>query len=666
MRPVIRYKQDPEGDVSFLSSREVQEVDITAGKHHRSTIANDPSSLSLSLDHSQPVMKKHKSIVKQNIKLAPPAERGIAIQDGIELISIAIANVMKRNEFVANLQQELEVHRACRCQDREEVMDEEQETVTKDDVFFSGLSLNLINKHLDHALPGASIFTIDCAPYKSDGDTDTSMSLDDFSIWYIVEGTTNKNFRDDHPNTTRRPTIQSFIKEPGFLDCHPRKSNPKTTVTTTCESNRNIDTTPVMEVHDLMAISLASSSVYTRLGPRGDHWRTDRFQSDFVPYPLSWLETSSTRTPATTTTTTADDVLTNNNVKKTFSIGKKGTLLTSIHKVWGIRYATNLPTTTTTTTRLQATHMPDTSKTIYPPDKFLHPKSTMDAITARNDRCSCYIKGLETDRSNRARCRRYCAGALYDKMEMNNVARGPLFWDPTKDGDLDLDVVVLNQTGDPLPYTTTRISVRRIADDKFLNCCNKMGHYHASIKHSSCRKGNFDVGKMYGVGKHLHLGHVVEFATKKTFKKETSTAMCNMASDVLEQHFPHQVIAMRAAERALGILPDTAMTLGYDQSVNLGNASHFDVMDGTTGISVWTELKQGSAKNWYFVIPNLVVTHNGIEYVGVIIKLDHGIAISWDGRVIRHCTSVTDVGVDNCVFGTFWAAKAKLLSFASF
>jgi hypothetical protein len=142
--------------------------------------------------------------------------------------------------------------------------------------------------------------------------------------------------------------------------------------------------------------------------------------------------------------------------------------------------------------------------------------------------------------------------------------------------------------------------------------------------------------------------------------------MCNQASTVFEELSPHQVIAMRAAKTALGIVPKSSMTQGYDQSVNLGNASHFDVMDAKTGISVRTELKPGTAKNWYFVLPNLRLSHGGNKHVGVFIKLDHGTAISWDGRIIRHCTSVTDVngdkGVkDNCIFGTFWAAKAKTL-----
>jgi hypothetical protein len=43
-----------------------------------------------------------------------------------------------------------------------------------------------------------------------------------------------------------------------------------------------------------------------------------------------------------------------------------------------------------------------------------------------------------------------------------------------------------------------------------------------------------------------------------------------------------------------------------------------------------------------FVLPNLQDRRlNGSEYNYVAIKLYHGRAISWDGRVVQHCTSVS-------------------------
>jgi hypothetical protein len=69
---------------------------------------------------------------------------------------------------------------------------------------------------------------------------------------------------------------------------------------------------------------------------------------------------------------------------------------------------------------------------------------------------------------------------------------------------------------------------------------------------------------------------------------------------------------------------------------------------------------------WYFVMPNMRVVSKGRVYNGVLIPLRHGQSISWDGRVIRHCTTVTTPGVTdsgeaNGVFGWFHAAKKKLV-----
>jgi hypothetical protein len=112
-------------------------------------------------------------------------------------------------------------------------------------------------------------------------------------------------------------------------------------------------------------------------------------------------------------------------------------------------------------------------------------------------------------------------------------------------------------------------------------------------------------------------------------------------------------------------------------SCNLGNSSHFDVHDASQGFSVWTEEHQGVAKNWYFIMPNVHGRKfDGSTFAGVAVKLRHGTAISWDGRVVRHCTSITmPDGIDggspldgkrkrdfaNHVYGTFTAAKERIV-----
>jgi hypothetical protein len=119
------------------------------------------------------------------------------------------------------------------------------------------------------------------------------------------------------------------------------------------------------------------------------------------------------------------------------------------------------------------------------------------------------------------------------------------------------------------------------------------------------------------------------------------------------------------------------LRVGYtiDMSVDLGNSSHLDLQDASQGFVVFTEEKPGCASNWYFVLPNLHGRRpDGSEYNGVAIMLYHGTAISWDGRVVRHCTSVSrpdgpgrpTVGAGltsmNHLYGTFTAAKEKIVA----
>jgi hypothetical protein len=100
-----------------------------------------------------------------------------------------------------------------------------------------------------------------------------------------------------------------------------------------------------------------------------------------------------------------------------------------------------------------------------------------------------------------------------------------------------------------------------------------------------------------------------------------------------------------------------------DLSINLANASHYDVWDASQGFSIWTEDFPGSTKNWYFVLPNLWgnFPDSDREYRGVAIKLTHGVLISWDGRLIRHCTSICERIGDVC--GSFFAGKTRVVKF---
>jgi hypothetical protein len=114
-----------------------------------------------------------------------------------------------------------------------------------------------------------------------------------------------------------------------------------------------------------------------------------------------------------------------------------------------------------------------------------------------------------------------------------------------------------------------------------------------------------------------------------------------------------------------------------DLSYNLGNSSRFGVNDASQGYSCWTEEMLGWGENWYFIMPNVEGKRpDGTKFTGLAIKLGHGIAISWDGRIVRHCKSVScpdgldsgyvGVGKDstsfvNTLYGVFTCAKEKII-----
>jgi hypothetical protein len=147
--------------------------------------------------------------------------------------------------------------------------------------------------------------------------------------------------------------------------------------------------------------------------------------------------------------------------------------------------------------------------------------------------------------------------------------------------------------------------------------------------------------------------------------------------------FPDVLAVIQDIEGDTGLQPVACMVdegieycvaFSIDKAVDLGNASHYNVGDVLQGFSVWTEEVPGLAANWFFLMPNVCGMNNGIPFNGVAIKLYHGTSICWDGRVIRHCTSMTfPDGINtefgggaqptlNHVYGTFSALKRGLLT----
>ena len=231
------------------------------------------------------------------------------------------------------------------------------------------------------------------------------------------------------------------------------------------------------------------------------------------------------------------------------------------------------------------------------------------------------------------------------------------------------------------------------------------------------RASSGDFGSMYAIGTRVELDgtHVIPYRTNASVPEKLLRKLVVAMSRIATHYFPEVLSVIQDLEGDTGMPPVTPregapplevatlplevsmppleqvsqplevsrkrrrQRIGYsiDMSCDLGNSSHYDIHDASQGFSVWTEEQPGVAANWYFIMPNVHGTRlDGPPFAGVAIKLRHGTAISWDGRVVRHCTSITmPDGIDgrspldshrkrdfaNHVYGTFTAAKERIV-----
>ncbi|KAI2505999.1 hypothetical protein MHU86_8410 [Fragilaria crotonensis] len=218
---------------------------------------------------------------------------------------------------------------------------------------------------------------------------------------------------------------------------------------------------------------------------------------------------------------------------------------------------------------------------------------------------------------------------------------------------------------------------------------NSLLRRHVSV--GTARQNKGDVGTMHAIVTRVLLdgSGTVGYATNYTKVPQTVLKRFIVAFATVGMCCFPDVLSVVQHMEANSSLPPIApmgendcngIRVGYtiDMSVDLGNVSHFDVNDASQGFSVWTEEMPGCASNWYLIFPNLHGRRPcGTKYNGIAVKLYHGTAISWDGRAVRHCTSVSRPdgpgtapvrsgggcwNGNNHLYGTFTAAKEKIVA----
>ena len=144
-----------------------------------------------------------------------------------------------------------------------------------------------------------------------------------------------------------------------------------------------------------------------------------------------------------------------------------------------------------------------------------------------------------------------------------------------------------------------------------------------------------------------------------------SCEMVHVCNDLFSSGLSH---AIMSSERCVGYKPcellggEDGLCRTSNTTEDFNCAPHLESGDGSQSVSVWSESKPGQATSWYFVFPNFRCSKDGRVYHGLVVKPCHGAAISWDGRLVRHCTSIPDRGCpDNSLFSNFYAGCGSII-----
>ena len=207
---------------------------------------------------------------------------------------------------------------------------------------------------------------------------------------------------------------------------------------------------------------------------------------------------------------------------------------------------------------------------------------------------------------------------------------------------------------------------------------------------SANREDHGDVGIMHIIGaKTLCDDYTIgEYTFENTVLNELTRGFVRALSRIGSVVYPDVLAVIQDNEGDAGFqLPPKTMAgdqygncVGgkIDMSVDIANASYVDLFkNALQGFCVYyTEEIPGMAYGWHYVMPNLRGTkEDGTQFNGVVVRLNHGTAISCDDRLIRNCTYLSRPDgkegsfVGGCeetqkdlYYGTFTAAKPRRIN----
>jgi hypothetical protein len=176
----------------------------------------------------------------------------------------------------------------------------------------------------------------------------------------------------------------------------------------------------------------------------------------------------------------------------------------------------------------------------------------------------------------------------------------------------------------------------------------------------NARRNVGDVGDMFALGYRSTTNADIYVPTKKPEIAKAMTAASTAVGKYMQIHWSREYNDIRVAETLKSCeLPPLEQMGGKDgpgnvimMSRNLGNSAHIDCADKSRSLGIWVEEQPGRATNWYFILPDVSIDKSN----GVVIQLFHGAVITWDGNKIRHCSSMTEPGNGNNVYGCMFGS----------
>jgi hypothetical protein len=307
-----------------------------------------------------------------------------------------------------------------------------------------------------------------------------------------------------------------------------------------------------------------------------------------------------------------------------------------------------------------------------------------------------YNRRLATANSAKKDGRHYAQGCHHSRL-----SDGCWVIDPTEEHFVDImvDLPQLGQQKNKQSVVMVR-NVNCLTDDgggslrSAMSCITKHNKALRLAKRKGTARANTgDNGTMHALGTRVRFDGVTTeaYAANMSVGEALLRKMVVSLAQIGRCAFPQVHAVIRDTEENSGLQPVPPMDgeggrrVGYtvDVSVDLGNTSHVDIHDGSQGYSLWGEEFRGRGTNWFLVLPNIYGRRPNpnpdgdawIKFKGLAIRITDGVSVSWDGRDIRHCTSLSEpdgeVGGVACkpkraeeknhLYGTFTAAKERVV-----